>query len=47
LLALRQIEQTGILHQYAQLVEVGKGKVAQAEHTVLLTSKEKIITTRD
>ena len=48
LLALRQIEQTGILHQYAQLVEVGKGKVAQAEHTVLLTSDgKKIITTRD
>ena len=47
LLSLRQIEQTGILHQYAQLVEVGKGKVAQAEHTVLLTSKEKIVTTRD
>jgi methionyl aminopeptidase len=46
LLALRQIEQAGLLHQYAQLVEVGKGKVAQAEHTVLLVGDEKIVTTK-
>ncbi len=45
LLALKQIEQAGILHQYPQLVEEGKGKVAQAEHTVLLTKKDKIVTT--
>jgi len=43
LLALRQIEQAGILHHYAQLVESGKGKVAQAEHTVIITEKNKII----
>ena len=36
LLALRQIEQAGVLHHYAQLVESGKGKVAQAEHTVII-----------
>ncbi len=45
LLALRQIEQAGVIYQYPQLVEEGKGKVAQAEHTVLLTKTEKIITT--
>src|SRR3989338_2978781 len=45
LLALRQIESAGLLHHYAQLIESGKGKVAQAEHTVILTEKEKIITT--
>ena len=45
LLALRMIEQSGILHQYLQLVEEGKGKVAQAEHTVLLTKKDKVVTT--
>jgi len=48
LLALRQIENAGILHHYAQLVEERKGKVAQAEHTVILTSDgEKIVSTRD
>jgi len=47
LLALRQIEQSGILHQYPQLVEEGKGKVAQAEHTVILMKEEKIVSTRD
>ena len=46
LLALRQIEQAGLLHQYAQLIEAGKGKVAQAEHTVLLVGDEKIVTTK-
>ncbi|MAG24376.1 type II methionyl aminopeptidase [Candidatus Pacearchaeota archaeon] len=45
LLALRQIEQAGLLHHYPQLVEISKGKVAQAEHSVLLTEKEKTITT--
>jgi methionyl aminopeptidase len=45
LLALRQIEQAGILHSYPQLIEVGNGKVAQAEHTILITDKDKIVTT--
>jgi methionyl aminopeptidase len=45
LLALRQIEQTGILHHYPQLIEKGNGKVAQAEHTILLTKDKKVITT--
>lgn len=45
LLALRQIEQSGCLHHYKQLVETSGSKVAQAEQTVLLTEKDKIITT--
>lgn len=45
LLALKQIEQSGVLYHYPQLIESGKGKVAQAEHTILITEKEKIITT--
>lgn len=48
LLALRQLEQAGILYQYPQLVEASGGKVAQAEHTVLLTKDgTKYITTRE
>lgn len=46
LLALRQIEQTSLLHHYPQLIEKSNAKVAQAEHTVLLTKTEKIITTK-
>ena len=47
LLSLRQLEQAGILRHYAQLVEEGKRKVAQAEHTVILTEDgKKIVTTR-
>ncbi len=45
LLALKRIQEAGILHNYAQLVERGAGIVAQAEHTVLLTIKEKCVTT--
>ncbi len=48
LLALRQLEHAEILYQYPQLVEVSGGKVAQAEHTVLLTEDgKKHITTRE
>lgn len=45
LLGLRRIEEAGLLHHYAQLVEISHGLVAQAEHTVLLTGGKKIITT--
>ncbi|MFH1802842.1 MAG: type II methionyl aminopeptidase [archaeon] len=45
LIALRRLEEAKILHHYPQLVEVDKKPVAQAEHTIILTSKEKIITT--
>jgi methionyl aminopeptidase len=34
--ALNQLEQNGNLHQYPQLVEVGKGTVAQTEDTILI-----------
>jgi methionyl aminopeptidase len=46
--ALNQLEQNGNLHQYAQLVEVGKGIVAQSEDTVLIEEDgKKIITTSE
>jgi methionyl aminopeptidase len=46
MLALRMLEQAGIIYQYPQLMEVGKGKVAQTEHNVLLLENgEKIVTT--
>ncbi len=45
LLALRMIEQAGLLYHYAQLVESGHGVVAQAEHTLLVSKKDvKVIT---
>jgi methionyl aminopeptidase len=45
--ALNQLEQNGNIHQYAQLVEVGKGIVAQTENTVLIEeSGKKTVTTR-
>jgi methionyl aminopeptidase len=47
LIALRQLEENGNLHQYPQLIEVSKGKVAQSEHTIFLTEKEIKVTTRD
>ena len=47
LLALNQLEQNGNLHQYAQLVEVNKGIVSQAENTILIEeSGKKTVTTR-
>ncbi|NCN99109.1 type II methionyl aminopeptidase [Candidatus Pacearchaeota archaeon CG10_big_fil_rev_8_21_14_0_10_35_219] len=44
LLALRMIKQAGLLHEYAQLIESGNGKVAQAEHSILI-GKDVIVTT--
>jgi len=40
------LEANGNLHHFAQLVEAGRGKVAQAEHTVLLDGGGKVVTTR-
>ncbi len=46
LIALKQLEENENLHHFAQLVESGKGIVAQSENTVLLKdNNEKIITT--
>jgi methionyl aminopeptidase len=48
MLALRQLEQAGILYQYPQLIEVSGGKVSQAEHTVLLLKDgTKFVTTKN
>lgn len=45
LIALKRLEDAHILHHYPQLVETDRKPVAQAEHTIILTGKEKIITT--
>jgi methionyl aminopeptidase len=39
LFALKQLEENGNIHQYPQLVEVSKGKVAQSEDTILIDDK--------
>jgi len=36
LFGLRQLEENGNLHHFPQLIETGKGKVAQTEHTILI-----------
>ena len=43
--ALKQLEENGNLHQFAQLVETAGSKVSQAEHTILITDKEIKVTT--
>lgn len=45
LIALKRLEEAGILHHYPQLVEKSKRNVAQAEHTIVLTGNEKVVTT--
>lgn len=45
LIALKRLEEANILHHYPQLIESDRKPVAQAEHTIILTEKEKIITT--
>jgi methionyl aminopeptidase len=45
LFALKQLETNGNLHQYPQLIESSKGKVSQAENTVLVSNE--IIVTSD
>jgi len=44
LLALRMLEKTGIIEEYAQLVEQGKGIVSQAENTLIISKGKVIIT---
>jgi methionyl aminopeptidase len=46
IIALKNIEQSGLIHQYPQLIESGKGKVAQAENTIIVLKDKTIITTR-
>jgi len=47
LFGLKQLENNGNLHHFAQLVESGKGKVAQAEHSVLVEKDGVVVTSRD
>lgn len=42
-LALRQMEQAKILHQFSQLVEKSHEKVSQAEHTILILDKTEVL----
>ncbi len=46
LISLKQIESSGLLHHYPQLIESSGKKVAQAEHTILITKNEMIVTTK-
>jgi methionyl aminopeptidase len=45
LLALRRIEEAGILHHYPQLIEISGKIVSQAEHTVSIEKDKKTVTT--
>jgi methionyl aminopeptidase len=45
LFGLKQLEDNGNLHQFAQLVEVAGSKVSQAEQTILISENEVIVTT--
>jgi methionyl aminopeptidase len=46
LLALRQLEANGNLHNFPLLIESSHGKVAQSENTFLVTGKEVIVTSQ-
>jgi len=45
LISLKLIEQTGALHQYPQLIEKSKAKVAQSEHTLVIDGGEVEVST--
>lgn len=45
LFGLKQLEDNGNLHQFAQLVEVAGSKVSQAEQTILILEDRVIVTT--
>ncbi len=45
LFGLRELENNGTLHHFAQLVETQGSKVAQAEHTILVEENKIIVTT--
>ena len=46
LFGLNQLEENKNLHNFSQLVESSNSKVSQAEHTVLISEGEAIVTTR-
>ena len=41
--AIRELTQLGMIHQFPPLVEVNKGIVTQAEHSVLIDDKGEVI----
>jgi methionyl aminopeptidase len=43
---LREIKQTGMLHEYPPLAEVNKGVVSQAEHTVYIDKDKCMVLTK-
>jgi methionyl aminopeptidase len=45
LLALKVLEQAGVLYHYAHLVEIDNGIVAQAEHTLLVEKGKTVVIT--
>jgi len=45
LFGLRELESSGILHKFAQLIEVSKEKVSQKEHTILIEKGKITVTT--
>ncbi len=45
LFGLKQLEDNGNLHHFPQLIEISGRKVSQAEHTILIDSKDIIVTT--
>lgn len=45
LIALKFLEQSGAISQYQTLIEKGKGKVSQAEHTVIVFKDKTEVTT--
>jgi len=45
LFGLKQLEENGNLHHFPQLIETGKGKVAQAENTILIDDEGVKVTT--
>jgi len=47
LFGLRQLEENGNLHHFSQLIETGKGKVAQTENTMIVDDNGVRITTRE
>lgn len=47
LFSLKQLEQSGNMHQFSQLVESSNSKVAQAEHTIFIENGKVVVTTRD
>ena len=47
LLRLRSLEQLGILHSFAELVEKSRSPVSQAEHTLMIEKNKVIVLTSD